>query len=131
MGLFSAILGPLCDSWVMENIEDIRLRFGNIRAFGSIGWAFGVLIVGFVISNLGYKYVTFIYLGALLVGTFCVFKLKDVVKNSDGNMSFKPLFTNKNYIFTIVTLLIICIGFRGYLQLVPYSIESIGEKLQI
>lgn len=128
MGLFSAILGPLCDSWVMENIEDIRLRFGNIRAFGSIGWAFGVLIVGFVISNLGYKYVTFIYLGALLVGIFCVFRLNDVVKNSNGSISFKPLFTNKNYIFTIVTLLIICIGFRGYLQLVPYSIESIGGE---
>ena len=104
MGLFNSMLGPLCDSWIMESSDDIKSRFGQLRAFGSVGWAFGVLIVGFVISNLGYKYVTFIYVGSLLVG----------------------ILTNKDYIFIVVTLLIICIGFRGYLQLVPYGITRIG-----
>ena len=55
MGLFSAMLGSLCDSWVMESDENIKVKFGAIRAFGSIGWAFGVLSVGFIISNFGYK----------------------------------------------------------------------------
>ena len=126
MGLFNSMLGPLCDSWIMESSNDIKSRFGQLRAFGSVGWAFGVLIVGFVISNLGYKYVTFIYVGSLLVGIFCAFRLKDVVKSCEGSISFKPLLTNKDYIFTVVTLLIICIGFRGYLQLVPYGITRIG-----
>ena len=44
----------------IRDSNDIKSRFGQLRAFGSVGWAFGVLIVGFVISNLGYKYVTFI-----------------------------------------------------------------------
>ena len=59
MGLFSTMLGPLCDSWVMENIDDVKVKFGEFRAFGSIGWAFGVLIVGFIVSNLGYKICNF------------------------------------------------------------------------
>jgi len=126
MGLFNAMIGPLCDSWIMENIDDIKSKFGQLRAFGSVGWAFGVLIVGFVISNLGYKYVIFIYAVALLIGIICTFILKDVVKNCEGSINFKPLLTNKEYFFTIITLLIICIGFRGYLQLVPYSITRIG-----
>ena len=126
MGLFNSMLGPLCDSWIMESSDDIKVKFGQLRAFGSVGWAFGVLIVGFVISNLGYKYVTFIYVGSLLVGIFCTFRLKDVVKSCKGSISFKPLLTNKDYIFIVVTLLIICIGFRGYLQLVPYGITRIG-----
>lgn len=126
MGLSSAMIGPLCDSWVMENIDDVKVKFGEFRAFGSIGWAFGVLIVGFIVSNLGYKYVTFIYVGTLLIGILCAFKLKDVVKSCNNNMSFKPLLINKEYIFTVVTLLIICIGFRGYLQLVPYVITKVG-----
>ena len=126
MGLFSTMLGPLCDSWVMENIDDVKVKFGEFRAFGSIGWAFGVLILGFIVSNLGYKYVTFIYVGTLLIGILCAFKLKDVVKSCNNNMSFKPLLINKEYIFTVVTLLIICIGFRGYLQLVPYVITKVG-----
>ena len=41
-------------------------------------------------------------------------------------MSFKPLLTNKNYVLTVITLLIICIGFWGYLQLIPYGINRIG-----
>lgn len=126
MGLFSAMLGSLCDSWVMESDENIKVKFGAIRAFGSIGWAFGVLSVGFIISNFGYKYVTFLYVVTLLVAIFASFKLKDVIKNSSGSMSFKPLLTNKNYVLTVITLLIICIGFRGYLQLIPYGINRIG-----
>lgn len=126
MGLSSAMIGSLCDSWVMENIDDVKVKFGEFRAFGSIGWAFGVLIVGFIVSNLGYKYVTYIYVSTLLIGILCVFKLKDVVKSCNDNMSFKPLLINKEYIFTVVTLLIICIGFRGYLQLVPYVIAKVG-----
>ena len=125
MGLFNSMLGPLCDSWIMESSDDIKVKFGQLRAFGSVGWAFGVLIVGFVISNLGYKYVTFIYVGSILVGIFCTFRLKDVVKSCKGSISFKPLLTNKDYIFIVVTLLIICIGFRGYLQLVPYGIAML------
>ncbi len=126
MGLFSAMLGSLCDSWVMESDENTKVKFGNIRAFGSVGWAFGVLSVGFIISNFGYKYVTFLYIGTLLVAAFASFKLKDVIKNSSGSISFKPLLNNKDYIFTIITLLIICIGFRGYLQLIPYGIARAG-----
>ena len=34
----------------MESSDDIKSKFGQLRAFGSVGWAFGVLIVGFVIS---------------------------------------------------------------------------------
>ena len=126
MGLFCAILGSLCDSWVMESDENTKEKFGNIRAFGSVGWAFGVLSVGFIISNFGYKYVTFLYIGMLLVATFASFKLKDVIKNSSGSISFKLLLKNKDYILTIITLLIICIGFRGYLQLIPYGIARAG-----
>ncbi|WP_296647707.1 MFS transporter [Romboutsia sp. 13368] len=126
MGLFSSMLGSLCDSWVMESDEDTKSKFGAMRAFGSVGWAFGVLSVGFIISNFGYKYVTFLYIGTLLVAAFASFKLKDVIKNSSGSISFKPLLTNKDYIFTIITLLIICIGFRGYLQLIPYGIARAG-----
>lgn len=126
MGLFSAMLGSLCDSWVMESDVNIKSKFGAIRAFGSVGWAFGVLSVGFIIASLGYKYVTFLYTGALLVSILAAFKLKDVVKNNCGNISFKPLLTNKDYIYTVITLLIICIGFRGYLQLIPYGINRIG-----
>ena len=94
MGLFNSMLGPLCDSWIMESSDDIKVKFGQLRAFGSVGWAFGVLIVGFVISNLGYKYVTFIYVGSLLVGIFCTFRLKDVVKSLERKYKFQT-FINK------------------------------------
>lgn len=128
MGLFNAMLASLCDSWVMESDENIKLKFGQFRAFGSVGWAFGVLSVGFVVSSVGYKYVVYLYVITLLISIVCAIKLKDVIKSCSDNMSFKPLLTNKEYIFTVINLLIICIGFRGYLQLIPYGIIRIGEN---
>ena len=49
MGFFSYIILSLPDSWIIENDENIRDKFGQLRAFGSIGWAFGVLITGFIL----------------------------------------------------------------------------------
>ena len=85
------MLGPLCDSWVMENIDDVKVKFGEFRAFWFYRMGIWSVNCRFYCSNLGYKYVTFIYVGTLLIGILCAFKLKDVVKSCNNNMSFKTV----------------------------------------
>lgn len=126
MGFCYSILTNLSDSWVMENEENIKSRYGSLRAFGSIGWAFGVLISGFIISKFGYYVINIMYIFSLSIAFIISFKLKDTVKNCNGAINFKELFINKQYILTIVILLIISISFRSYCQIVPYVIESRG-----
>ncbi|MGL4913101.1 MAG: MFS transporter [Romboutsia sp.] len=126
MGFFYYIVVNLSDSWVMENEESIKSKFGPLRAFGSIGWAIGVLVSGFIIAKFGYYTVNIMYIVTVTIALIVSFKLKDTRKECKGKINFKPLLVNKEYLLTIIILLIICIAFRSYCQLIPYAIESMG-----
>lgn len=126
MGFFYYILTSIFDSWVIESGENTKSRFGLLRAFGSTGWAFGVLASGLITEKYGYHILNIIYLIMLSLTLFISIKVKDTVKECRGCGNLKELFKNKEYMLTVIILLIICISFRGYCQLVPYRIEYVG-----
>lgn len=129
-GLMQYILIALYDSWVIESAKDTKEKFGQIRAYGSIGWAIGVLIIGYVISNLGYMYVNIIYAVGLLICIIASIKLKDIKKQSGKCINLcnlKCLFANKEYIIVVLSLLIISVPLRAYYQISPYKIEMLGR----
>ena len=117
MGFFYYILTSILDSWVIESGENAKSKIGFFRAFGSTGWAFGALASGIITERYGYHISNTIYLIMLSLTLLISLKIKDTVKE---------LFNNKEYILTVIILLIICIPFRGYCQLVPYRIEYVG-----
>jgi MFS family permease len=128
MGCSNYILNTLCDSWVMEREEPIKERFGKLRAYGSIGWAFGVLTSGFVISKFGYEVLNIVFVLMIFISFFIALKLKDTKKEcKKEKSSLSDLFKNKEYILTIIVLLIISISYRSYYQILPYAISNIGK----
>lgn len=126
MGCFNYILNTLSDSWVMEREEGIKNKFGPLRSWGSIGWAFGVLISGFLISMFGYHAINIIFLITLGISLILTSKINDTKKECKDSVKINAIFRNKEYRLTIATLLIIGISFRGYCQVLPYAIYSIG-----
>lgn len=126
MGFFSGIVISLADSWIIENEEDIKVKFGQLRAFGSIGWAFGVLIMGYTLSNLGIFAMGIIFLVSMSIAFLATIKSRDISKKCKGTINIKVLITNKEYLFTIIIFLFISISFRSYYQIVPYAIELVG-----
>lgn len=126
MGCFNYILNTLCDSWVMERGEDIKKMFGPLRSYGSIGWAFGVLIAGFIISRFGYIAINILFLVSLFISLILAIRIKDTRKESSKSSNSKELVKNKEYVLTIIALLIIGVSYRGYCQVLPYTIAVIG-----
>lgn len=126
MGFFSGIVISLADSWIIENEDDIKVKFGQLRAFGSIGWAFGVLIMGYTLSNLGIFAMGIIFLVSMSIAFLATIKSRDISKKCKGTINIKVLITNKEYLFTIIIFLFISISFRSYYQIVPYAIELVG-----
>lgn len=126
MGCFNYILNTLCDSWVMERGEDIKKMFGPLRSYGSIGWAFGVLIAGFIISRFGYIAINILFLVSLFISLILAIRIKDTRKESSKSSNSKELVKNKKYVLTIIVLLIIGVSYRGYCQVLPYTIAVIG-----
>ncbi len=129
-GLMQYILIAVYDSWVIESEENVKSKFGQVRACGSMGWAIGVLVIGYVISKLGYLYVNIIYVSGLIVCIIMAIKIKDISKKSNKCIkiaNLKKLFSNKEYLIVILSLLIIAIPLRAYYQLSPYIIETLGK----
>ena len=126
MGFFSYIIVSLSDSWIIENDEKIRKQFGQLRSFGSIGWACGVLVTGYTLSKFGFFTMNLVYLSALIIALIATIKSEDIVKQCKGSTNIKTLITNKEYIFTIIIFLFISISFRINYQIVPYVIEYVG-----
>ncbi|MGL5346224.1 MAG: MFS transporter [Peptostreptococcaceae bacterium] len=126
MGFFSGIVISLADSWVIENDDTIKAKFGQLRAFGSIGWAFGVLVMGYALSKLGIYAMGIIFFVSMAVAFIATIKSNDISKKCKGTINIKNLITNKEYLFTIIIFLFISISFRSYYQIIPYAIELIG-----
>ena len=124
LGIFSSILTSLIDTWVMESDE--KNSFGKLRCFGSFGWAFGVLITGYIVSKFGYFMVNIIFSLSILISILSTLKLKDVIKEGNKKLGIKNLVSNKKYNFLIFSLLMVCISYRAYIQLIPYLIKYIG-----
>lgn len=54
------------DSWVLESGPTVRPWYSSIRAFGSIGWAIGSLLIPYFINQFGYAgagYATLVFAG--------------------------------------------------------------------
>lgn len=126
MGCFNYILNTLCDSWVMEREDGIKNKFGPLRSYGSIGWAFGVLIAGFVISRFGYIAINILFIITLSISLLITMKIHDTKKECSKSVNAKELLYNKEYILTITVLLVIGVSYRGYCQVLPYVISAIG-----
>lgn len=53
-GLLNTATG-LLDTWVLQSPLAVRKSLSFLKAFGSVGWAFGSLSVSFVVLNVGYR----------------------------------------------------------------------------
>ncbi|WP_162356814.1 MFS transporter [Metabacillus mangrovi] len=63
----SALIG-LIDSWIIETDEEVKSRFGEIRAFGSLGFGISMIVTGGILSITGYWLVPYLFfLFALLL----------------------------------------------------------------
>lgn len=126
MGCFNYILNTLCDSWVMERGDEMKKKFGPLRSYGSVGWAVGVLIAGYAISKYGYISINILFVVTLGISFFLALKIKDTKKECNKPANSKELLNNREYILTIIVLLIIGVSYRGYCQVLPYVISAIG-----
>lgn len=65
----SRLISSLLDSWALESDEAIRIHYGAIRAFGSIGFAIGLGVLVQFVTRSGYQAIFPIsmILGGLLV----------------------------------------------------------------
>lgn len=103
---FQTALNPISNSLILTAIEKTKYHFGTFRLWGSLGFAFIVLVASpFIqwvgVGNLGYLYGSFV-----LITIFLCFRLPNQRKRSAKNKaSFKEMshvFTNKLFVMFLM-----------------------------
>ena len=140
------------DSWIIETSDELAVNYGFMRAWGSIGFAFTVVIFGLIINYFGWK-IHFMGYGLIaFITIFTAYFIKDnsydnKVNEEDKGLSWQDfnnetkettetgiakdknilrLFKNKGYIFILfVTVLIFIPAMMIFVYLAP-AIKAVG-----
>lgn len=125
---FSTPIGALGDSLAQRRAFELKVPFGSIRTWGSIGFAVSSLVIGFVLTNIGIQYMIFPY---LMFGVFALFiatRLQDVQVSSEPVQlhDVKKMFSNKPYIFFLILIIFLCLTHRANDSFVGLYIVELG-----
>lgn len=136
-GLINTSCG-LCDTWILESNEYLRKRLSFIKAFGSIGWAIGSIILSSIISRFGYKGVSNGILILCIISLGLIYFIKDVHRNCDKNVEkarladVKELVLNRKYSLLVVVLfLMYCVIITNNTAVIDKMLALGATDLQI
>lgn len=110
--LINTITG-LSDTWILKGSEEVRVNFSFIKAFGSIGWASGSLLLSILIGTSGYTGLSLGIFGLVVASMLVVFFLKDIEKIVTKHTEkvqlkdFKSVILNQNYRWLIIILFLL------------------------
>lgn len=113
-GLINTCCG-LSDTWILGNTEYLRSRLSFIKAFGSIGWAIGSIILPIVIYRFGYVGLSNGILILCIISLGLMYFIKDVQGNSKEVektrlVDVKELILDKKYnLLVFILFLMYCV----------------------
>ena len=111
---FYSLIDGFSGTFAAVNNKD----YTPIRMFGSLGYIFGTIIMGQVITAFGFDY-SFVIAGIMfLICSFLLYKLKPVdlelISSEEKKPNYKKLFHNKRfYLYGIFYLLTFTLAFTG------------------
>jgi PPP family 3-phenylpropionic acid transporter len=134
---FESTLAPLLDAWVVRGINDspVKINYGSIRVWGSIGYAIMVYIFTLLIQQTSVSFV-FPFYGVLAL-LAVILLMRTSTEQPLNALSFKELqpgrlFKNHRYIILLVFSTLIMIPHRATFIFLPNIIESVGgQKEQV
>lgn len=100
----------LSDTWILGSSEYLRRELSFIKAFGSIGWAAGSVILPIIIVQFGYRGVSNGILSLCIISLGIIYFIKDVKKihnnkvNKTNLSDIKELVLNKKYNLLVFVL---------------------------
>jgi MFS family permease len=112
--LFRTLAGFL-ETWTLLSNESVKLKFGAIRAFGSIGWAIAAPLTSIIVIEYGYPMLSYVIIGMILISLLMTSFQSDVSSIETASLKFtdiSELLRTPDYVKLIVIFTIINIGFN-------------------
>ncbi len=115
--------------------KELKIDYGKIRSFGSLGWGMNFLINGIIVSNFPKMLVISWLIGIILLilATFKMPKAK-VIHHETEKFEFskiKSLFTKKNYLIFIIVNSLLWGTINNMQSYSQFMVEDLGGTLTI
>lgn len=128
----------LSDTWILGSNEHLRDRLSFIKAFGSIGWAMGSVILPTIIYKFGYSGISNCILILCIISLSLIYFIKDVHKVDNSKVEkikvedIKELIFNKKYsLLVFILFLMYCVIIANNSAVVDKMLELGATNLQI
>lgn len=137
LNFFRASMAPMHDNLEVRSCNEMRLNFGMVRAFGSLCFTIGSLIISALLVNTldvsSTFWISFLLMIPAIVLTLFIkdpsspkkIESKDNTKKRE-KLDVSPLLKNKKYIAFLIFGFIFYIGTNSGGSFIPYYMESIG-----
>ncbi|GAB3043267.1 MFS transporter [Virgibacillus ainsalahensis] len=125
---FTSPIGALGDSLAQRRADDLKVSFGTIRTWGSIGFATSSLLIGALLDYIGVQYMLLPYLFFGFLALLIVFQLKDVKVESEP-VQFKDvgkIIKNKPFLIFLLMILFLTITHRANDSYMGLYITQLG-----
>ncbi len=121
---------PLLDSSALEVAGQNNKPYGALRLWGSVGWAFSTVLIGYLIQRSGIRlffsgYIVFIFL-AFMVAWFQPPR-KEILRSTLGQ-GLKNLLDNKIFMLFLVSVFIVTLTSGGVMAFFSIYMDAIGAK---
>jgi MFS transporter, OHS family, lactose permease len=129
-GLINTSCG-LCDTWILKSDKHLRKQFSFIKAFGSIGWAIGSIILSSIISRFGYRGVSSGILILCTISLGIMYFIKDVNKSHSVTVQKVQLSDLKELILDRKYSLLVIILFFMYCVIITNNTAVVDKMLEL
>jgi len=127
-GLINTSCG-LSDAWILASNEYLRKRLSFIKAFGSIGWALGSVVLPIILFKFGYKGVGTGIAGLCILSLLIMYFIKDVNKIHNNELEKARLSDIKELILDKKYILLVFILFLMYCAVITNNIVVVDKML--
>lgn len=125
---FSSPVGALSDSLAQRRAHELRISFGPIRMWGSIGFGFSTLVIGEILTKTSVEYMVWPYviLGSILL--VVAFTISDVKVDSTPIQlrDINKLVQNKAFVLFLIIMMFITITHRANDSFIGLYITGFG-----
>lgn len=127
-GLINTICG-LSDTWILASNKYLRKRLSFIKAFGSIGWALGSVILPTIIFRFGYRGIGNGIFSICIFSLILMYFIKDVNRIHNKDVEKSKLSDIKELIFNKKYSLLVFILFLMYCAIIANSTVVVDKML--
>lgn len=125
---FTSPIGALGDSLAQRRADALKISFGSIRMWGSIGFAISSLVIGKFLSDFGVQYILVPYLICGAAALLVCFTLTDIkVSTATVELSdIKRLLRNRPFFIFLFFIMFLTITHRANDSFIGIYIAQLG-----